>query len=108
MRKSAAWLLELWAAEFRAGLPLYSRLTGVDQSALMWVLAHEPRARLFPMPPLYNFRQPTLYSRDLGPPVAFHSRWALRSPTRGGTAKAMGRVVEAASEEAKRQVAAAG
>ena len=57
VRQKAAWFVRLWADEVRAGLRTYSMLTGVDQSALMWVLAHEPKARLFPMPALYNFRQ---------------------------------------------------
>ena len=106
IRKQAEWLVKLWAAEFRAGLATYSRLTGVDQSALMWVLAHEPRARLFPMPPLYNFRQPVLYSKDLGAPIVFHSRAALRSPSSGATSKAMARVATAAAEEATRKIGA--
>lgn len=102
VRKQAEWLVQLWAAEFRAGIGLYSRLTGVDQSALMWVLAHEPRARLFAMPPSYNFRLPAVYSRDLGPPVAFHSRTAMKTPTRAATAKAMSRVVGMVAEDAAR------
>lgn len=108
IRRRAEWFVRLWAAEFRAGLPTYSRLTGVDQSALMFVLAHEPRARLFPLPPLYNFRQPALYSKDLGAPVVFHSRAALRSPAAGATSKAMVRVATAAAEEAARKIASLG
>lgn len=42
LRRRAAWFVQLWAAEYRAGLQLYSKLSGVDQSAFMWVLAHEP------------------------------------------------------------------
>ena len=104
VRRQAEWLLKLWASEFRHGIATYSHLTGVDQSALMWVLAHEPAARLFPMPPLYNFRQPTLYSRDLGAPVLFHSRSAMKAQSRDVAAKAMARVAHAAAEEAARQI----
>ena len=100
VRRQAVWFVRLWADEFRAGVGLYSRLTGADQSALMWVLAHEPRARLFPLPPMYNFRQPTLYSRDLPPPAAFHTRTALRSPSRGTSVKAMARIAHAVAEQA--------
>lgn len=107
IRRQAEWLLKLWAAEFKAGIATYSQLTGVDQSALMWVLAHEPRARLFPLPPLYNWRQPTLYSKDLGPPIAFHSRSALRQQSPSVRATAMARVAQAASEEATRKIHAA-
>jgi hypothetical protein len=106
VRREAMWLVELWAAEFRAGLATYSLLTGVDQSALMFVLAHEPRARLFPMPPLFNFRQPTLYSRDHGAPVVFHSRAALRAASLGASAKAMVRVAQSAAEDASRRIGA--
>ena len=38
VRRRAEWFVELWASEFRAGLALYSKLTGVDQSAFMWAL----------------------------------------------------------------------
>ena len=51
-----------------------------------------------------NFRQPTLYSKDLGAPVAFHSRAALRVQSRGAGAKAMARVAQAAAEEAARKI----
>ncbi len=111
VRREARWLVELWAAEFAAGLGLYRHLTGVDQSALMWVLAHEPRARFFPMPPSFNFRAPAMYSRDFGAPAAFHSRTVVRGAggTRAATAKAMMRVVgsvgEAAAASIKRAAA---
>lgn len=98
MRREASWVIELWQAEFKAGLHLYEKLTGVDQSALMWVLAHEPRARLFPMPPTYNFRAPALYSRDLERPAAFHSRTAMRSPSHSATSKAMSRLMHGVAE----------
>ena len=104
MRREASWVIELWQAEFKAGLHLYEKLTGVDQSALMWVLAHEPRARLFTMPPLYNFRGPALYSRDLDSPAAFHSRAALRSPSKSATAKAMQRLFHTVAEAASSKV----
>jgi|EP00326_Haptolina_ericina_P004440 hypothetical protein len=99
IRRQAEWFVQLWAAEFHARLAVYSKLTGVDQSAFMWVLAHEPRARLFAMPPLYNFRGPALYSHDLEPPAAFHSRAAMREPQRDRYSKAMQRVLRSTSEE---------
>ena len=108
VRKQAEWFVRLWEDEFRAGARLYSRLTGVDQSALMWVLAHEPRARLFPMPPSYNFRQPTLYSKDLSAPVAFHSRTATRTPSRSASIKAMAHIAHAVGEQANGWQAGAG
>ena len=104
IRKRAAWLVKLWQAEFKAGLHLYEKLTGVDQSALMWLLAHEPGARLFPMPPVYNFRAPTLYSRDLGPPAAFHSRTAMRTPSLGASAKAMSRLAFSVASDTSRKI----
>lgn len=101
VRQQAQWLVQLWAAEFRAGVGLYGSLTGVDQSALMWVLAHEPRARLFPMPPTYNFRAPALYSADLPSPAAFHSRLTVRGAASG---RGMLRVVHAAAAELERKI----
>ena len=73
VRKQAAWLVGKWGEEFTQRVELYSRLTGVDQSALMLVLARESRARLFAMPPSYNFRAPTLYAAELGGPVVLHT-----------------------------------
>ena len=78
VRKQAAWLVGKWGEEFTKRVELYSRLTGVDQSALMLVLARESRARLFAMPPSYNFRAPTLYAAELGGPVVLHTRAAMR------------------------------
>ena len=78
VRKQAAWLVGKWGEEFTQRIELYSRLTGVDQSALMLVLARESRARLFTMPPSYNFRAPTLYAAELGAPVVLHTRAAMR------------------------------
>jgi hypothetical protein len=106
IRRQAAWVVKLWQAEFASGVRLYQRLTGVDQSALMWVLAHEPRARLFAMPPIYNFRAPALYSNDLGAPVAFHSRTALRSPSPAAAAHAMNRVAHSVAESASQKIGA--
>ena len=104
VRRQAKWLVELWQAEFRRGLHTYSLLTGVDQSALMWVLAHEPRARLFPLPPTYNFRQPTIYSKDLGPPAVFHSRTAMKAIEKRASAKAMARVAQSAADAASKAI----
>ena len=104
LRRQAAWFVKLWQAEFHSGIDLYGRLTGVDQSALMWLLAHEPKARLFPMPPLYNFRVPTLYSRDFGPPAAFHSRTAMRLPSHGSSAKAMARLTHGVADDTARKI----
>ena len=79
VRREAVWLVRKWADEFKSRTKLYSMLTGVDQSALMLVLAREPRARVFPMPPSFNLRTPTLYAAELGTPVVVHSRVAMRA-----------------------------
>ena len=39
---------------------------------------HGVAARLFALPPSFNFRATTLWAPELGAPIAFHSRRALR------------------------------
>ncbi|KAL1524652.1 hypothetical protein AB1Y20_019539 [Prymnesium parvum] len=104
IRRRAQWFVRRWADEFRDGLPLYSKLSGVDQSAFMWVLAHEPGARLFPMPPVFNFRAPVLYGRDLERPAVFHSRQAMRDPQRDHYTRAMMRVVQSVTNDLARKI----
>ena len=60
------------------------------------------------MPPVYNFRAPTIYSRDLEPPAAFHSRQAMKDPQRDRYAKAMLRVVHGTAEELGRKIGSGG
>ena len=79
VRRQAAWLVRKWADEFARRTSLYARLTGADQSALMYVLAREPLGRLFPMPAAFNFRVPSLYAEELGKPIVMHSRQMVRA-----------------------------
>ena len=102
VRKQAAWLIGKWGEEFSQRVELYSRLTGVDQSALMLVLARESRARLFTMPPSYNFRAPTLYAAELGGPVVLHTRAAMRA--KPAYRAAMGSVAEAVASVINRAI----
>lgn len=108
VRRDAAWLVQAWADEFFQHISRYALLTGVDQSALMRVLSREPRGRLFPLPPTFNLRQPTVWpmrppSSLAGGPFAFHSRRALRSTPRHSSA--MIGVIDAAAAAARADVA---
>eukprot|EP00747_Dinoflagellata_sp_TGD_P051958 gnl/TRDRNA2_/TRDRNA2_147638_c1_seq1.p1 gnl/TRDRNA2_/TRDRNA2_147638_c1~~gnl/TRDRNA2_/TRDRNA2_147638_c1_seq1.p1 ORF type:complete len:406 (-),score=67.10 gnl/TRDRNA2_/TRDRNA2_147638_c1_seq1:76-1293(-) len=53
-------LLEAWREEYLAHIDWYSSVLSFEQQALMQVLERGPW-RILPMPPHYNFRQPTLW-----------------------------------------------
>eukprot|EP01041_Mallomonas_annulata_P005410 gene5410-10825_t len=62
VRKQALPLLREWLEVFKKDIKVFGEYLSGEQQALMVTLQRNPKYRIFPLPSVYNFRRPALWS----------------------------------------------